>query len=236
MTNATLALIGVTVFIAAFAQGSSGMGFAMLTAPIVTLFQPALIPVMLLVLMIPLNAYVGWRERHAIDWRGVKLISAGRFAGTFLGLWILFTVNLHQLALLIGWSIVIAVVVALLSPSFNPNRLALSLVGLVTGVTETSTGVGGPPLALAYQHKSGPVLRSTVALCFLVGEVISLFVLVVSGKVVSSTLIMSVKMLPFLALGSFASRFVHHKLDGALLRYLVLGISGVSGVVVLLQA
>lgn len=236
MTPTVFLLIGLAVFIAAFAQGSSGMGFAMLSAPIVTLFAPSLIPVMLLVLMIPLNAYIGWRERHAIDWRGVKLISVGRFVGTFLGLWILLIVNLHQLALLIGWSTVIAVAVALLSPSFNLGRTALATVGLITGITETSTGVGGPPLALAYQHKSGAVLRSTVALCFLVGEVISLIVLAVGGKVDGATLVMSVKMLPFLALGSFVSKFVHHRLDGPLLRYLVLGFSGLAGIVVILQA
>ncbi|HET8598134.1 MAG TPA: sulfite exporter TauE/SafE family protein [Castellaniella sp.] len=236
MTTTAFFLIGLTVFVSAFAQGASGMGFAMLAAPVVSLFAPTLIPVMLLVLMIPLNAYIGWRERPAIDWRGVKLISIGRFLGTFVGLWILFVVNLHQLTLLIGWSTLIAAIVALLSPSFNMNRAGLGLVGLITGITETSTGVGGPPLALAYQHKRGPVLRSTVALCFLVGEVISLVVLAIGGKIDARTLTMSAQMLPFLALGSYASKFVHHRLDGPLLRYIVLGFSSLSGIVVILQA
>lgn len=69
-----------------------------------------------------------------------------------------------------------------MAPAFDPNRTGLVAVGLITGITETSTGVGGPPLALAFQHKAAPVLRSTVALCFLVGEVISVIVLAVSGK------------------------------------------------------
>lgn len=236
MSVTVFLLIGLAVFVSAFAQGASGMGFAMLAAPIVSLFDPALIPVMLLILMIPLNAYIGWRERSAIDWRGVKLISVGRFAGTFVGLWILMIVNLHQLALLIGWSTLIAAVVAMLAPSFEMNRGGLAAVGVITGVTETSTGVGGPPLALAYQHKSGPVLRSTVALCFLVGEVISLVVLALGHKVEMATLIFSAQMLPFLALGSFASKFVHHRLDGPLLRYTVLGFASLSGLIVILRA
>jgi uncharacterized membrane protein YfcA len=236
MTPTAFFLIGLAVFISAFAQGCSGMGFAMLSAPIISLFAPTLIPVMLLVLMIPLNVYIGWRERSHVDWRGVKLISVGRFAGTFLGLWILLAVNLHQLTLLIGWSTLIAAVVAVLSPSFDLNRTGLAVVGLVTGVFETSTGVGGPPLAMAYQHKKGAVLRSTVALCFLVGEVISLVVLAFGGKVSTDTLVVSVQMLPFLALGSYASKFVHHRLDGPLLRYIVLGFASLSGIVVILQA
>src|SRR5699024_2408684 len=97
-------LLGVTVLVAAFVQGSAGMGSAMIAAPVGGLLDPTLIPVLLLVLMIPLNAYVAWRERSALDWRGVRWISVGRFAGTFLGLWILLVVSLYQLSLLIGIS------------------------------------------------------------------------------------------------------------------------------------
>ncbi|HIZ37883.1 MAG TPA: sulfite exporter TauE/SafE family protein [Candidatus Ruania gallistercoris] len=236
MTLAVFVLLGVTVFVAAFAQGSAGMGFAMIAAPVVSLVDPALIPVLLLVLMIPLNSYVGWRERADLDWRGITWISVGRFAGTFLGLWILLVVSMQQLSLLIGISTIVAAVVALLAPAFDPNRTGLTVVGLITGVTETSTGVGGPPLALAYQHKSGPMLRSTVAVCFLVGEVISLVVLGISGQIQGATLLVSAALLPFVGLGSFVSRFTHHRLDGPLLRYLVLVFAIVSGIIVIAQA
>ena len=236
MTLAVFVLLGVTVFVAAFAQGSAGMGFAIIAAPVVSLVDPALIPVLLLVLMIPLNSYVGWRERADLDWRGITWISVGRFAGTFLGLWILLVVSMQQLSLLIGISTIVAAVVALLAPAFDPNRTGLTVVGLITGVTETSTGVGGPPLALAYQHKSGPMLRSTVAVCFLVGEVISLVVLGISGQIQGATLLVSAALLPFVGLGSFVSRFTHHRLDGPLLRYLVLVFAIVSGIIVIAQA
>jgi len=236
MTLLAFSIVGITVLLSAFVQGSTGMGFAMITAPVVSFIDPSLIPVMLLVLMIPLNFYVAARERKDIDWHGVKWISVGRFAGTFFGLWILVIVNLHQLSLLIGWSTLIAAVVALLAPKFSPNRSALTIVGLITGVTETSTGVGGPPYALAYQHRPGPELRSTVAVCFLVGEVISLIVLAISGQVTGPVLLFTLTMLPFLAVGSFLSRYVHHRLDGPMLRYIVLGFAIVSGAVVIVQA
>ncbi|MGO3894040.1 sulfite exporter TauE/SafE family protein, partial [Brevibacterium aurantiacum] len=176
------------------------------------------------------------RERSEIHWYGVKWISVGRFAGTFFGLWILVIVNLHQLALLIGWSTLVAAVIALLAPKFTPNKPVLAIVGLITGVTETSTGVGGPPYALAYQHSPGPELRSTVAVCFLVGEVISLIVLAISGQVHGPAMLFTAAMLPFLALGSFLSKYVHHRLDGPVLRYIVLGFAIISGTIVIVQA
>lgn len=236
MTLLALGIIAGTVLVSAFVQGSTGMGFAMIVAPVVSFIDPSLIPVMLLVLMIPLNLYVAARERSAIDWHGVKWISVGRFAGTFAGLWILLIVNLQQLSLLIGWSTLVAAVIALLAPKFTPNRTVLASVGLVTGVTETSTGVGGPPYALAYQHSPGPELRSTVAVCFLVGEVISLVVLAIGGQVTGATLQTTLIMLPFLAIGSFISRYVHHRLDGPVLRYMVLGFAIISGAIVIIQA
>lgn len=63
-------------------QGSTGLGFALLVAPVVGLFEPALLPVMLLVLMIPLNTYVAWRERSSLDRFGAGWITAGRVAGS----------------------------------------------------------------------------------------------------------------------------------------------------------
>lgn len=235
-TLVTFLIIGLTVAISGFVQGSTGMGFALISAPELALIEPRLIPVMLLILMIPLNFYIGWRERIGIDWRAVKWVSVGRFAGTFLGLWILLVVNLHQLVLVIGWSTLVAAVAVLLAPAFNPNRSALRIAGLVTGVTETATGVGGPPLALALQHQPGVVLRSTVAVCFLIGEVISLIVLAMSGRLSGAVMGWTAAWLPFLIVGSWASRFVHHRLDGPLLRYLVLGFAVLSGIVVIIQA
>ncbi|MPV51337.1 TSUP family transporter [Pseudactinotalea sp. HY160] len=234
--SAAAFILAATVLVSAFVQGSTGMGFAMIAAPVVSLLDPSLIPVMLLVLMIPLNAHIAWRERSALDWRGVTWVGVGRFAGTFVGLWILVVVDLHQLALLIGWSTVIAAVIALAAPVFDPNRTAFAVVGLVTGITETSTGVGGPPLALAYQHRPGPTLRSTVAVCFLVGEILSLVVLGIGGEIDVGTLRLTAALLPFLLAGSFASSLVHHRLDGPLLRHLVLGFAIVSGMAVIVGA
>jgi uncharacterized membrane protein YfcA len=229
-------VLGVTVLVAALVQGSTGVGFALISGPVVGMVAPRLLPVFLLVQMIPLNAYVAWRERHALDGAGTMWISLGRFAGTFGGLGVLFLVTDQQLSLLIGVSTVLAVLMTLLAPSFEPGRVAFLAAGLVTGVTETSTGVGGPPLALVYQHRPAPVLRSTVAACFLIGEVISVVILAITGGVSHDQLRVAFLLLPAVIVGALLSRFVHHRLDGRVMRHLVLGFALVSGVVVTVQA
>jgi uncharacterized protein len=232
----TYVLLGATVLIAAFVQGSTGLGFALISGPVVGMVEPRLLPVFLLIQMIPLNGYVTWRERHALDGAGTTWISLGRFVGTFGGLGVLFLVTEQQLSLLIGISTVVAVLMTVLAPSFEPGRGAFLTAGLVTGVTETSTGVGGPPLALVYQHRPAPVLRSTVAACFLIGEVISLVILAISDSISSDQLRMAVLLLPAVIVGALLSRLVHHRLDGRVMRYLVLGFALVSGTVVTVQA
>ena len=229
-------VIGVTVLVAAFVQGATGLGFALISGPVVGMVAPRLLPVFLLIQMIPLNAYVTWRERHALDGEGTTWISLGRFAGTFGGLGVLFLVTEQQLGQLIGISTVLAVLLTLLAPSFEPGRTAFLAAGLVTGVTETSTGVGGPPLALVYQHRPAPVLRSTVAACFLIGEVISVVLLAITDSISRDQLRVAFFLLPAVIVGALLSRLVHHRLDGRVMRYLVLGFALASGVVVTVQA
>jgi len=232
----TFTLIGLTVLIAAFVQGSTGLGFALISGPVIGVVAPRLLPVFLLIQMIPLNGYVTWRERHALDGAGTTWISLGRLAGTFGGLGVLILVSEQRLSLLVGVSTVLAVLMTLLAPSFEPGKWAFLTAGLVTGVTETSTGVGGPPLALVYQHRPAAVLRSTVAACFLIGEVISLVVLAVSDSISSDQLQTALLLLPAVIVGALLSRLVHHRLDGRVMRYLVLGFALVSGVVVTVRA
>ncbi|HEX8924810.1 MAG TPA: hypothetical protein VF786_03410, partial [Terriglobales bacterium] len=92
-----------------------------------------------------------------------------------------------------------------------------------------------PPLALVYQHHAAPRLRSTIAFCFFVGEVISLAVLAFAGRVNSSHLIAAAKLLPALAFGALLSRLVHERVHGALLRNFVLLFAVVSGMVLIIR-
>ncbi|MBB3142386.1 sulfite exporter TauE/SafE family protein [Halomonas organivorans] len=227
-------VLAVATAVAAFMQGAIGIGFALIVAPVMGLLRPDLLPVALLVLMLPLNLYVALREREAIDWRGSAWIGVGRLPGTFLGLWILVVMSTNGLNQLIGASTVLAVLAALFAPVFRPRPGACVSVGLITGVTETATGVGGPPLALLYQHRPGPELRSTIACCFLIGELVSLVILASAGKVGVEQLRWALYLLPPLLVGSVASRVMHQRLDARRLRQGVLLFALVSGVALMI--
>jgi hypothetical protein len=235
MDLTAFAFIATGVAVAAFVQGTTGVGFALIVAPIVGLLAPALLPVSLLVLMLPLNAYVAWRERAALDRSGASWITLGRVPGTFGGLWILAALPATYLNFLIGAVTILAAVTTLALPSFRATRHGFIAAGLVTGITETATGIGGPPLALVYQHHAPGVLRSTIALCFLVGELVSLAILALAGRADAKQFTAALLLLPALAAGAVLSRFVHHRVQGRGLRAFVLLFAIVSGAVLLLR-
>lgn len=236
MSGDALALLAVTVAVAAFVQGTSGLGYALIVAPVAGLADPGLLPVFLLASMIPLNLYVAWRERSSIDLRGAGWITGARLAATPAGLVLLAAVPEHDLGLLVGAATVLAALVSLAAPAFAPGRVAYVGAGLVTGITETATGVGGPPLALVYQHRPPPELRATVAVCFLFGEAASLVLLLATGRGHLDHLGTALWMLPALAAGAALSRLVHHRVDARRLRLGVLVFALVSGLVLMLGA
>ncbi|MFF0214229.1 sulfite exporter TauE/SafE family protein [Streptomyces vinaceus] len=236
MSAGTLTVLALTVALAAFVQGSSGLGFALIVAPVAGILEPGLLPVFVLASMIPLNLYVAWRERAALDLRGAGWITAARLAATPGGLALLWLIPDRSIGLFVGIATALAAVVSLAAPVFTPGRAAYVAAGAVTGLTETATGVGGPPLALVYQHRPPAELRATVAVCFLVGEVASLALLFATGQGRVQDLGRAALLLPAIAAGAWLSRSVHHHLDARRTRLFVLLFALVSGVVLMLGA
>jgi hypothetical protein len=229
-------LLAAAVAVAAFVQGTVGMGFALVAAPVFGLAAPRLLPAALLILMLPLNVHVAWRERSHLDLAGAGWITAGRTAGAGIGIWIIAGISRGHLTMLVGSSTLAAALVSLCAPSFAPGRLAFMAAGMASGVAETATGIGGPPLALVYQHHHVPILRSTLALCFAVGEIISLAMLFAIGQIHVDLVRAALALVPFVGIGAYSSQKCLRFVDGRKLRIYVVIFGLVSGLLMLLQA
>lgn len=217
------------VLLAAWVQGSTGMGFALILAPVLALLAPELLPVCVLALMVPLNAYIAWRDRRALSWHSVAWISVGRLAGTGGGLALLWLLSVPALSVLVGASTLAAALLTLAMPAFAPGVVTLLLAGLTTGITETATSIGGPPLALALQHRPVAEMRATMALCFLLGELLTLGLLQWGGLIHASHWLATAWLLPALALGMGLSHHVHHRIPQRVMRHFVLAFAVASG-------
>ena len=56
---------------------------------------------------------------------------------------------------------------------FRPSDRSLMVAGLASGFAGTTTGVGGPPMALTYQNSDPATMRSTISAFFSIGSVMS---------------------------------------------------------------
>ena len=236
MSYQLLLIAGLTTFVAAFVQGVTGLGFALIVAPAIGLIDARLLPALPLILMIPLNLFVVSREWRAVDITGASVIMIGRLAGTAGGVWLRSAISTGSLGLLVGISTILAASASLLVPSFEPNMRALLAAGAITGVTETATGIGGPPMALVYQHKSAEILRSTIATCFLLGELVSLAVLLALGRIDEQQIRAALLLLPALVAGMLLSSALHKKVRGPMVRALVLAFAIVSGLIIAVKS
>ena len=226
-------LIAASVAIGALVQGTIGVGFAMVMVPVAALFQPDLLPVSALALMAPLNVYVLAREWRALDWRGSLWILSGRALGTGGGIAILLYMTPPLLDLFAGLSTVLAAALTLRLPAFEAGRKSFFGAGVVTGVTETAVGIGGPPLALVYQHHPAAVIRATLATCFLAGQLLSLGIMAQLGRITERQIeAVALLFLP-LGLGAVASHLTHARLNGLWMRRLIMAFAIASGFILL---
>jgi uncharacterized membrane protein YfcA len=105
----------------------------------------------------------------------------------------------------------------------------------VTGITETATGIGGPALAMVFQHYRAPALRSTIALCFAIGEALSLAMLSVTGTITGAKFMSALCLVPPVIVGAWISQHVHQRLNARVLRISVMAFAIVSGAAILYQ-
>src|SRR5258706_15133051 len=99
MTWTALTAMSAIVVFAGFVQGSTGVGFALVVAPVLGLVAPQMLPVTVLILMLPLNIYVAWRERGALGFRIGAWVTAGGPCGTIAGPRVLVALSASHLKL-----------------------------------------------------------------------------------------------------------------------------------------
>jgi uncharacterized membrane protein YfcA len=231
-----LIIAGGAVLVSAAVQTGVGLGLGLVAAPVVSLLDPTLMPgsVLITTALLPvLTLSAEWRH---IDLRGMSWALAGRLVGTGAGVWVVATLAPRALALLVGTMVLVAVLPTATSVRVRPTPATLSFAGVISGVSGTATSIGGPPIALVYQHDPGPRVRSTLGAYFLVGVVVSLAALAFAGQLDSRDVAAGAVLLPFVLAGFLLARPLRRVVDGHVLRAALLAVVTVSGVVLIVQS
>jgi uncharacterized membrane protein YfcA len=226
----------LVVFVGALVQSSIGIGLGLIASPILGLADPAFVPVALLVAILPMTVAMAIRERESIDRTGIGWAIGGRIPGTVVGAWLAARASHTTLAIVIAVVVLCAVIGSASGVHFAPTKRNLAISGAASGFGGTAAGIGGPPMALTYQHSDPATMRSTLALFFVVGIFISFTSLAIAGVIDRRELQLGLLLIPASLLGVWASNYTAPRLPVDRVRPLVLALCAVSAVVLLLEA
>lgn len=233
----TLGWLAAVLIIAtgAAVQGSIGFGMGVVGAPLLILLEPRLVPGPILLDALLLTLLVTVREWKHVRMADLGWSVPGRLIGTGIAVWILRAVPAGRLQFTMGVFMLLAVGMTMVGPRVRVGRRTLFGAGALAGVMSTITSMGGPPMALLYQHETGARLRGTLAAFFSLGVVFSIGGLAVAGRFGWTEVRLAALLLPGVIVGFALSAWTSQRLDKRYTRRIVLVTSTVAGVLVVVK-
>ncbi|MEE2757504.1 MAG: sulfite exporter TauE/SafE family protein [Myxococcota bacterium] len=222
--------------VAATLQATIGFGFAVLSVPVLSLIDPRLAPVPQLLLIAPLAVSMAWRERAALDLKGLGWVLLGRGIGAGLGVLLLKVASQFILDISIAAVVMIAVISLTLIQRIPRNAMTELIAGTVSGTGALVSSIGGPPLALLYRDSGGGTLRSSLATIFIIGLFVTIGARVSGGLISQTDIVLAVFLVPAIGVGLYASRFLIGRIEGEPFRKAVLAVASVSAIGLMVRA
>ncbi|VXB46725.1 TSUP family transporter [Nocardioides sp. AX2bis] len=224
------------VLVGAVVQNLVGLGLGLVGAPVITLVAPDLMPDVLLWLAVALPLVTLWRDHGDIDWRGLIWTAPTRVVGTVGGVAAIAALSGAALGVMVGVIVLAAVLLTWRAVTVPLNRGTLLGAGLLGGFAGTASSVGGPPMALLYQHSPPQRIRTTLAVYFTTGSALSLGGLALGGQLDATHFWVAVALLPVLLVGTLLGSRVRQRVPAAKVRPAVLVVCAASAIVLLVRS
>jgi uncharacterized membrane protein YfcA len=230
-------LVAVIIVVAgATLQSTTGFGLGLVSAPVLVLIDPTLVPTVVLGIAVPLALAMLVREWDHRDLHAVKWAIAGRVVGAAVGSWAVVVLGSRELSIAFALSLLLAVMVSIGGfTGGGGTAQALTTAGFLSGVMGTVTSIGGPIMALALQHESGPRLRTMMASFMSFGGLFSLTLLTVVGEFQPREMALAAILAPLTLVGLALSRWTVNLLDQRSVRPAVLTFATVAAVAILVR-
>ena len=225
-----------SLLIGCWIQTALGFGMAVIAAPIIVIFKPEWVPVVLTMTALILSLINTWNQRQHLEASYLYAPFFSRLPGTFLGAWLLVQFTTAWLQFSVAFCVLLAVVVSYLGKQFpyTPKRLAFA--SFISGITGTTTSIGGPPMAMVMQHGRAQAIRANLSLYFSYSCLISLMMYAYLGLITDAILIICVSFIPICLLGFVTGIKARAYVDNGRFRPLLLILCSLSGSIALVGA
>ncbi len=233
---AALLLVAAAVLLGAGVQSLVGLGLGLVVAPVTALAAPGLVPALPITLAMLLPLATLAREREDVDWRALAWLVPPRLPGTVVGVWVVASLGDRTIGVAVAVVVLAAVAATGVGVRVPVDRPTLLGAGFLSGITGTATSIGGPPVALLLQHRPARQLRTTLAVFFLLGALISLVGLAVGGELEGRGLVLGLALSPLLAFGAWVGRRLRGVLPESTSRVAVLLVCASAALVLLVRS
>ena len=228
-----LALALLAVCVGAALQSAVGFGFALVAAPVLLIIDARLVPVPITLAALLMTAGNFFANRAGADWRGLAWVGLGNIPGYALGALALSLLPLADMARLFGLLTLLMVAASLSHLHLTPVPRWQLPMGAVSGFTGVTMAMNGPPVALVYQHASGPVIRGSLAVYFFLSNLVLLAIFAALGQLDGAAVGAGLLLMPGVLLGLWLGRPIAAWVDAGRTRRAVLWVSAVSALVVI---
>lgn len=233
----------VVVFIALFIKGITGFGNTLVMAPLFSFVVPNRFttPVDLLI-SIPTNAYLVWKNRRSINYRTVAPLAITLLAGVIPGIMLLKSGNDLILKSVLG-VVIVALGIEMLyrkpeqQVTAKGNKVFLVVVGLISGVLAGMYGISAFLVAyISRTSEDRSQFRANLCSLFLVDNIFRFFWYRAAGIMTVEIIKFTVFLAPAVALGMYIGTKVDTGLKEETVRKATIYLLVVSGAVLLLRS
>ena len=233
---AEFAVANCAILLGSLVQTTAGMGFAMVSVPLLALISLDFVPGPTIFVNLFLTVLMLKDGRATIVRQEMLCLLPAILTGTVLGAVVLAHVPLATLGVLFALLVLLAVVVTFIVKVQCLTPSGLIIGGVAAGLMGTTSGIHGPPLAVIYQHEPIQKIRATLALVFLIAYTLSLLALALAGEFNVALAVTGLLLLPGLLLGFQLGKRVRQRVSPARARMITLAIASVSAVMLLVKS
>jgi len=236
ITPIELATAWGLVIMGAVIQGSIGFGLAAVVAPVLLLMNPIFLPGPMLFSAMLLTSLIAYRDRRHAVWPEVAVGTGGRIIGMIPAAFAIRFLSAQAYDLMFSLAVLAGVVISMAGWHIALTLRNLFLTAIGSGFVSTVSAVGGPPMALVYQHEGAAKIRGTLNAIFTIGTPISLFGLWWAGRFGVDEFIVGLLLMPAILIGFVLSRHTASRLHDRHTRPAVLFLSAATAIVVMIRA
>ncbi len=229
-------LANCAVVIAALVQTSTGMGFAMIAAPLLALVNISFVPGPMLFINLFLSVFMLGDGRSHVVRREILALGPAILVGTLISAAILSRIPGYRLAVVFASLILLAVAISIFAkaPPFTSRNL--SICGVAVGIMGSTSGIPGAPLVIMYQNEPLEKTRPTMALVFTFSYITSLCALAYVGVFNVRLALDGLMLFPGLLIGYGFGRWARRFMTQALGRILMLSIASTGSVLLIAKS